>query len=148
MTDEATGFNWVFTHSTKDQSAVFVKAKIGKFMADGHRVKAIRWDRDAVYQSADMQKFLDKHITNTPTSGYSPPENGHAERAIGVLKGRVQCLLSDSGLSAKYWADALWRACYCIILRHLLVLLLLGSSSRVSDPMLLLFVYGIARLGS
>jgi hypothetical protein len=60
-----------------------------------------------------MQKFLDKHhITNTPTSGYSPPENGHAERAIGVLKGRVQCLWSDSGLSAKYWADVLWHACY------------------------------------
>jgi transposase InsO family protein len=113
LVDEATGFKWVFTHRTKDESSTFVMEKIETFIADGHRVKYIRRDRDTVFGSHKFSEFLRKHyISDTPTSGYSPPENGHAERAIGVLKQMVQSMLSDSGLSHAYWAEALWHACY------------------------------------
>jgi transposase InsO family protein len=113
LVDEATSFKWVFTHKTKDESASFLMEKIATFIADGHRVKQLRRDRDTVYGSHKFSDFLRKHsITDTPTSGYSPQENGHAERAIGVLKSMVQSLLSDSGLADAYWAEALWHACY------------------------------------
>ena len=113
LVDEATGFYWVFTHSTKANSADFIMAKLSQFIADGHKVRMLRWDRDPVFRSHAMQHFLKQNnITDTPTSGYSPQENGHAERAVGVLKERVQSMLSDSGLSDAYWAEALWHACY------------------------------------
>jgi hypothetical protein len=113
LVNEATGFKWVFTHKTKDESASFLMEKIEMFILDGHRVKCIRRDRDSVYSSHSFSNFLRRHhIKDTPTSGHSPPENGHAQRAIGVLEQMVQCLLSDSGLSDAYWAEALWHACY------------------------------------
>jgi hypothetical protein len=113
MVDDATGFIWVFTYATKDQSAAHVMDKISALHADGHKVKAIRSDRDGVYMSARFQAYLKQHhIEFQPTSGGTPQENGHAERAIGVLKQRMQCLLSDSGLRDNLWAEALWHACY------------------------------------
>jgi hypothetical protein len=42
MVDEATGFLWVFSHSTNYQSVKFVEAKIGKVRANDVRVKVIR----------------------------------------------------------------------------------------------------------
>jgi hypothetical protein len=111
LVDEATGFKWVFTHKTKDESASFLMEKIKRFIFDGHRVQCIRRDRDSVYSSQSFSDFLRRyHNKDTPTSGYSPLENGHAERGIGVLKRMMQCLLSDSALSDAYWAEALWHA--------------------------------------
>jgi hypothetical protein len=56
--------------------------------------------------------FTAQCIEVEPTSGYSPQENGVAERDIGILKELLQCLLSDSGLKDTFRAEALWHACY------------------------------------
>jgi hypothetical protein len=94
LVDEANSFKWVFTHKTKDESATFIVANIEKFLYEGHKMKMLRRARDAVYCSQVFTDFLRKHhITDTPTSGYSRPESGHAERAAGVLKKYVQCML-------------------------------------------------------
>ena len=109
LVDEATGFKWVFTHKNKAESTSFLMNKIALIIADGHRVKQLRRDRDTVYGSHKFADFLRQHsITDAPTSGYSPQENCHAERVIGVLKPMVQRMLSDSGLADAYWAEALW----------------------------------------
>jgi transposase InsO family protein len=113
LTDEATGFIWSFTHKTKDQSAECIMTKLTVFLADGHRVKAIRTDRDPVYLSRKFQQFLQHHsIEHQPTSGYSPQENGHAESSVNIIKVRQQCLLSDSGLKDHMWAEANLHAAY------------------------------------
>jgi hypothetical protein len=63
--------------------------------------------------SQKFQKFLsNRSIEHHPTSGYTPPENGRAERAIGVLKTTLQALLSDSGLKDSLWAEAVHHAAY------------------------------------
>lgn len=113
MRCEASHFLWVFTHKTKDESADFIQQKISSFLSEGHKVRVLRCDQDKVFLSKQMKSFLSsRSIDLQPTSGYSPQENGHAERAIGVLKERMQCLLSDAGLSDSLWAEALWHACY------------------------------------
>jgi hypothetical protein len=77
--DETIGFKWIYTHRTKDDSENFLMKKFQTFIADGHRVIYIRDDRDTVFGSHKFSEFLGKHnITNTPTSGYSPPENCNA----------------------------------------------------------------------
>jgi hypothetical protein len=113
MVDEATQYYWVFTHKTKDASAEVVMEAINGFQRDDHTVKAIKSDRDPVYMSEKFQKFLsNRSIEHHPTSGYTPQENGRAERGVGVLKATLQSLLSDSGLKDSLWAEAVHHAAY------------------------------------
>jgi hypothetical protein len=63
--------------------------------------------------SKRFQDFLTKEgIEHQPSSGYSPQENGHAERAIRTLTEARDALLADSGLATKFWGDALMHATY------------------------------------
>ena len=73
----------------------------------------VRLDRGAVFLSNAMHSFFNaSSIEMQPTSGYSPQENGHAERAIGTLGNLRDALLADSGLQKKYWAEAIMHAAY------------------------------------
>jgi hypothetical protein len=47
-----------------------------------------------------------------PTTGYSPQENGAAERLNRTLWETTLAMLADSGLPNKWWAEALSHACY------------------------------------
>jgi transposase InsO family protein len=48
----------------------------------GYRVCHIRWDKDSVFESHLMRQFCkDQGIIDCKIAGYSPQENGHAERA-------------------------------------------------------------------
>lgn len=76
-------------------------------------VAAVRYDRDTVFLSNKVQAFLsEKGIESQPTSGYSPQENGHAERAIGTLSDLRDALMADAGLKNVYWAEAAVHAAY------------------------------------
>jgi hypothetical protein len=114
IVDEAPGFMWVGTHATKDHAGDFLIEKIADFVVhQGKSVRAVRCDRDTVFLSQKVVgKLRQFNVHLEPTSGYSPQENGHAELAIGVLKMRMQDLLSDSGLNDSWWAEAVWHACY------------------------------------
>lgn len=76
-------------------------------------VRAVRFDRDTVFLSNKVQSFLkDRHIESQETSGYSPAENGHAERGIGSCSVLRDSLMADAGLKKKYWAEAAMHAVY------------------------------------
>ena len=76
-------------------------------------VSAVRYDRDTVFLSNRVQAFLtERGIESQPTSGYSPQENGHAERAIGALSDLRDALMADAGLKNVYWAEAALHAAY------------------------------------
>lgn len=77
------------------------------------RVAEVRFDRDSVFLSDLLQSFLKQNGTESqPTSGYSPQENGHAERAIGTLSELRDALIADSGLKKAYWAEAVMHGAY------------------------------------
>jgi transposase InsO family protein len=115
LVDDATNFKWVCTVANKNDVADWLKGKIQQFITQGHAVRIMRFDRDSVFLSTNLTSFFDQNgIECQATSGYSPQENGHAERAIGVLKELIQSLLSDSGMSDLFWAEALWHACHLL----------------------------------
>jgi transposase InsO family protein len=107
IVDDVTGFKFVTTHRSKSEAADEVIAVVrrlnNQYSKRGFKVSHIRWDKDAVFRSKRMQQFLrDEGITDGRTAGYSPEENGHAERAIASLKNCFEALLADSGLKDCY----------------------------------------------
>jgi hypothetical protein len=91
IVDDVTGFKIVTTHRSKSEAAdeviTVVRRLNNKYSKRGFKVSHIHWDKNAVFRYKRMQQFLrDEGITVRRTSGYSPEENGHAERAIASLK--------------------------------------------------------------
>jgi hypothetical protein len=59
-----------------------------------------------------MNKVTASDIQFEPTSGYSPQENGCAERKIRTLTEMMQAMLSDAGMNRKWWGECLLQATY------------------------------------
>jgi len=71
----------------------------------GRKIQRLR--TDGAYSSAAWEDYCQKHgIVHEFTASYSSAQNGLAERAIRTTMDDVRTLLSDSGLSHSYWAEA------------------------------------------
>jgi transposase InsO family protein len=89
--------------------AVFARLEL----QTGKKVKAIQTDRGGEYVNKDMTAFLGKRGTvHRTTAGNAPEQNGAAERLNRDLEEKGRALLSDSGLGADLWAEALVTANY------------------------------------
>ena len=53
---------------------------------------------------------IERHFTVRET----PQQNGIAERMNRTLLEKVRCMLSNTGLSENFWAEALAYACYLV----------------------------------
>ena len=70
-------------------------------------------DRGGEYVNEGMMEFLGKRGTmHRKTAGYSPEQNGAAERLNLTLEQRAKALLEDSGLGPEWWAEAMVTANY------------------------------------
>jgi hypothetical protein len=79
-----------------------VKTQFGKV------IKVFRTDRGGEYLNKDLQEYLkSKGIQFQCTVGYSPQQNGVAERKNRTLMEATRTVIEDSGLSMKYWAEAI-----------------------------------------
>jgi hypothetical protein len=112
--DDYTGFKAVQPIAKKSSAPDFVKTVIQNWEAKtGLKTVAIRHDRAKEYMAAELQDWYNKQgIESQPTSGYSPQENSAAERLNRTLWETTLAMLADSGLPAKWWAEALSHACY------------------------------------
>jgi len=71
------------------------------------RVKVVRSDGGGEYTGGVWPDWLrEKGITHQTTTPYTPQQNGAAERYNRTVIEHVLALLADSGLDAKYWAEA------------------------------------------
>ena len=81
----------------------------------GKCIKTIRTDNGLEFCNAQMDSLCQKSgIRRHKTTPYTPQQNGVAERMNRTLLEKVRCLLSKSGLSKKFWGEALYTACYLI----------------------------------
>lgn len=79
----------------------------------GRKPKIVRSDQGGEYSSKRLRQYYKREgITPQFTAGYSPQQNGVAERRNRYLVEMVRCLLFEAGLPQCYWAEALSTAVY------------------------------------
>ncbi|GBL79311.1 Retrovirus-related Pol polyprotein from transposon TNT 1-94 [Araneus ventricosus] len=77
------------------------------------KIKMMRSDNYGEYRSSDFNKYLAKlGIQRQLTIPESPQQNGVSERMNQILMNRTRCLLIESGLCPKFWAEAVSTAAY------------------------------------
>ena len=69
----------------------------------------IRSDNAPEFKSKLWEDFMRENgLTFVPTAPYSSSSNGTSERSIGITTASVRVMLLDSGMPAKWWAEA-WQ---------------------------------------
>ena len=76
-----------------------------------YRVKVLRSDNGGEYKSRMMTKYCNSMgIKQEFTIAHNPEQNGMSERANRTLVEMTRCMLTDSGMHKKYWAEAMVTA--------------------------------------
>lgn len=79
----------------------------------GKYVKCFQSDNGLEFTGKDFDNLLkDRGITRRLTVPYNPEQNGVAERRNRTLLDMARCLLAQSGLPPKFWAEAVNTANY------------------------------------
>ena len=102
----------------RHKSDVFEKLKTWKILIEtqtGKKIKAIRTDNGLEFCNNQIDDLCDGFgIKRHKTVPYTPQQNGVAERMNMTLLEKVRCMLSKSGLSKKFWGEALLTATYLV----------------------------------
>ena len=81
----------------------------------GRKLKRLRSDNGGEYKSDPFLKVCQNEgIVRHFTVPGTPQQNGVAERMNRTLVDKVRCMLSQSGLSKAFWAEALMYASHII----------------------------------
>lgn len=114
FTDLFSGYTEVAFMKTKDETASKTVQFVEKLKTQlGQKPKVFRSDRGGEYLNEKLQKYLkDEGIKPQCTVGYSPQQNGVAERKNRTLMEAARTLLIDSKLPNKFWAEAVHNANY------------------------------------
>ena len=107
---------YVVVYTMKHKSEVLSKFKQFLEMAEtlhDRKLKVLQSDNGGEYNSNEFRDFLiERGIQKYETIPYSPQQNGVAERTNRTLMEKVRCMLHHSGLTLKFWAEALSTATY------------------------------------
>ena len=106
----------VFGYFMKRKSEVFEKFQIFKAEVErqtGEKIKKLRTDGGGEYINSQFKNLCKKEgIIHEVTNPYTPEQNGVSERYNGILCSKVRCMLTESGASPKYWAEAMNTAIF------------------------------------
>lgn len=79
------------------------------------KVKCLRTDNGLEFCNIAFDNFCKQHdIERHRTCTYTPQKSGVAERMNRTIMEKVRCLLNESGLEEKFWAEAVATAVYII----------------------------------
>lgn len=75
----------------------------------------MRTDNGLEFCNTKFDAYCKKHgIERNRTCVYTPQQNGVAERMNRTVMEKVRCMLSESGLEERFWAEAAATAAYVI----------------------------------
>lgn len=107
---------WIYFLKTKDEAfETFEEWKKEVETQTGRKVKCLRTDNGLEYCNNRFDGFYKKFgIKRHRTCSYTPQQNGVSERMNRTIMERVRCMLSESGMEEKFWAEAASTAVYLI----------------------------------
>ena len=81
----------------------------------GKKVKHLRTDSRMEFCSMEFDQFCkNEGIVGHHTVRYTPQQNRVAERMNRTLLEKARCMLSNTGLSNCFWAEAVNTDCYLV----------------------------------
>lgn len=105
-----------FLYFLKEKSQVFksfIEFKKAVENETERKIKCLRSDNGMEYMSTKFEEFCkDNGIQHQLTCVYTPEQNGVAERANRTIIEKAKCMLFDSDLEKKFWAEACNTAAY------------------------------------
>lgn len=108
----------IFVYFIEFKSEVYDKFLEFKAMVEkqtGRKIKRLRTDNGGEYKNDKFKQFFKKSgILHETTCPYTPEQNGVAERWNRSIMEKTRCLLHDSGLEKKFWAEAVNCAVYLL----------------------------------
>ena len=112
--DDYSRFTWVIFLKSKDETC-FNLIKLIKQIQNEKSLSVIkiRSDRGTEFLNKSLSSFLEESgIRHELSSARTPQQNGIAERKNRTLKEAGRTMLADSGISQRFWAEAINTACY------------------------------------
>ena len=114
IVDDFSRLTWVIFLAHKDE--VFNKFKIlAKQIQNekGCQISTLRSDHGREFENHLFTSFCEENgILQTFSSPRTPQQNGVAERKNRSLQEMARTMLSESGLSSGFWAEAINTSCY------------------------------------
>ena len=112
LIDDYSRYTTVYLLTSKDEAEPQIKRFIQMMKTQfGEIPKYIRSDRGKEYINKALHDFYaDNGIRMQHTAGYSPPQNGVAERKNRSLIEIARCILIDADIDKKYWGEAVSTA--------------------------------------
>jgi hypothetical protein len=114
--DDYSRMTWVVM--MKNKSDAFSNFKQWKALVEnqlGKKIKKLHTDNGLKFCWKDFDSLCaDEGIARHHTVRNTPQQNGVAERMNQTLLERARCMLSQAGLSRRFWAEAVKTACYLI----------------------------------
>nr|GEW34189.1 hypothetical protein [Tanacetum cinerariifolium] len=111
--DDASRFCYIYLLHAKDEALDrFRIYKTEVELQHNDLNKTLRTDRGGEYY--DPVFFQSVGIIHETIAPYTPQQNGVAERKNKALKEMVNSMLSYSGLSERFWGEAMLTACYLL----------------------------------
>jgi transposase InsO family protein len=108
----------VWPYFLKQKPYAFESFKVWKTMVEKQaerKLKVLRTDNGMEFCSDDFNSLCRKEgIVRHRTIPYMPQQNGVAECMNRTIISKARCMLSNSGLSRTFWAEAASTACHLI----------------------------------
>lgn len=114
LIDDYSRFIEIYFMKCKSEVASCIKEYATKVENQfGRKIKRIRSDQGGEFSSNELTRFYKAEgIQVQYTAGYSPQQNGVAERRNRHLIEMARCMLLDAGMEKCYWPEALNTAAY------------------------------------
>ncbi|KAA3485266.1 pleiotropic drug resistance protein 3-like [Gossypium australe] len=114
--DDLTRFCWVYFLKHKSEVfEAFCKFKALTENQSGCKIKSLRSDNGTEYLSERFQKLCEQaRIHHQLTTVYTPKQNRVCERKNRIVLDMARCLLFESKLPSKFWAEAVNTSIYLL----------------------------------
>ena len=114
--DDCTRYAEVFSLVSKSAQEIIEKFRTYKAWVKtlGYRIRRFRCDNGTgeYANAAFLSLLMASGIAFEPSPPYTQHKNGVSERMIQTLNSKARCLLLDSGLPSRFWAEAIKTSVY------------------------------------